>query len=236
MKLKTVISLAMSVLALCSCRRVKEPDEPKPASYLTVDHQSEDHEVKLYQEGASSSFIVNCDAEWEMTPPEDAAWFTIGEKKSTGKHTWSIPYTAAPNDTPYPRSTVVKFVSGEFVCNCMVTQAAPDPLTLNKVPGLYGLELASITVSGQRQSSSIHYGSAWAYRIIDPVTLTIYVLGDIPENIYAGNKITLRYKKIVQGMVETLETIPDVEVVRSLQDQGMVWLRQNESVYFIVEK
>ena len=62
----------------------------------------------------------------------------------------------------------------------------------------------------------------------------MFVLTGSPENPVPGTTITLRYKKVVQGLVESLELIEDVEVVRNLS--GMIWLRKSDTQFFIVEK
>lgn len=232
MRFAPVTIAALAFLALCCCP--KEPEKEKEAAFLVVNRQVDSHELTVSPEGASSNFTVNCDGVWEMTAPEDAPWITVGEKVSSGKENWKIPYEVTANDTQFPRSAAFKFTAGEHSCVVTVSQGAPDPLTLNKVPGLYGLDSGSITVSGSRQSSSFHYGSIWAYRIIDPQTLTVFVLTGIPENPVPGTTITLRYKKVVQGLVESLELIEDVEVVRNLS--GMIWLRKSDTQFFIVEK
>lgn len=233
MKIAPFILIAVSALTLCCCGP-KVPEEEKKAAFLVVNRQMDSHEWPVSPEGAESAFTVSCDAAWEMTLPEDAPWLEVGEKKSSGKQAWSVPYAAAANESLYPRQATLKFTAGEHSITVTVTQAAPDPLTLNKVPGLYGMDSGSITVLGHRQSSSFHYGGRWAYRIIDPNAMTVYVIDGIPEDPVPGSKVTLRYKKVVQGLVESLEIIEDVEVVRNLS--GMVWLRKDDTRFFIVEK
>lgn len=233
MKIAPVTLIAISFLALCSCGP-KVPEQEKEAAFLVVNRQIDSHEMAVSPEGAKSTFTVSCDASWEMTLPEDATWLVVGEKQSAGKESWSVPYVVAANESLYPRSTAVKFTAGEHSCTVTVTQGAPDPLTLNKVPGLYGMDSGAITVLGHRQSSSLHYKGQWSYRIIAPAAMTVYALDGIPENPEPGSKITVRYKKVVQGYVESLEIIEDVEVVRNLS--GMVWLRKDDTRYFILEK
>lgn len=232
MKLAPFTLSVLSFLALCCCP--KEPEKEKEAAFLVVNRQVDSHEVTASPEGTSSNFTVDCDGVWEMTAPEDVPWLTVGEKVSAGKEKWNIPYTVAANDTQFPRSAVFQFTAGEHSCTVTLSQGAPDPLTLNKVPGMYGFDSGSITVLGSRQSSSFHYGGAWAYRIIDPVTLTVFVLSGIPENPVPGTTLTLKYKKVVQGLLESLEVIEDVEVVRNLD--GMIWMRKSDTQFFIVEK
>ena len=233
MKFASRILLALPFLCLFCCGP-KEPEKPKEAAYLVVNRQIDSHELQVSPEGTSSSFTVSCDAAWEITVPEDIPWLTVGEKVSSGKDSWSVPYSIAANETQFPRSASVQFTAGEHSCKVTLTQGAPDPLTLNKVPGIYGLDSGSITVSAHRQSSSFHYGSVWAYRIIDPNTLTVFVLDGIPENPQPGTSVTLRYKKVTQGLLESMELLEDVEVVRNLS--GMVWMRRSDSQFFIVEK
>lgn len=233
MKFAPVTLIALAFLSLWSCRE-KEEKKDKAASFLVVNRQMTSHELTVSPEGANSSFSVTCDAAWEMTPPENTLWLTVGDKTSSGKESWSVPYSVAPNDSQFPRTATVVFKAGNHECSVTLSQGAPDPLTLNKVPGLYGLDSGSITVSGTRQSSSFHYSGMWAYRIIDPYTLTVFVLSGIPEEPVPGSSVTLKYKKVVQGLVENIEEIEDVEVVRNLS--GMVWLRKSDTQFFIVEK
>lgn len=233
MRFATFTLTVMTFLSLCCCGP-KEPEKPKEAAYLVVNRQMDSHELAVSPEGYYSEFTVKCDAAWEISVPDGITWLTVGEKVSAGKASWTIPYSVGANTTQYPRSTSVKFTAGEHVCVVTISQGAPDPLTLNKVPGIYGIDSGSITVTGNRQSSSFHYGDVWAYRIIDPHTLTVFVLSGIPENPVSGTKVTLRYKKVVQGSVESIDVIEDVDVVRNLA--GMVWLRKSDTEFFIVEK
>ena len=233
MRIAPVTLIVLSVFSLCCCGP-KDPEKLKEAAYLVVNRQIDNHEITVSSEGVYSEFSVKCDAAWEIIVPEDVTWVSVGEKVSAGKESWTIPYSVGANTTQFPRSTSVKFTAGEHECVVTITQGAPDPLTLNKVPGLYGLDSGSITVTGNRQSSSFHYGGIWAYRIIDPYTLTVFVLSGIPEIPVPGTTVTLKYKKVVQGLVESLEVIEDVEIVRNLS--GMVWLRKSDTQFFIVEK
>ena len=111
MRIAPVIFISLSFLALCCCGP-KEPEKEKEAAFLVVDRQIDSHELTVSPEGVESSFSVSCDAAWEMTLPEDVPWLTVGEKTSSGKKDlWSVPYCVTPNDTQFPRTAAVKFVS-----------------------------------------------------------------------------------------------------------------------------
>ena len=235
MKRVRLILLSLASLAFFSC--VEDPDNPNPekkADFLVVNNLEQDHEVSVSPEGLSSTFKISTDGKWTAVVQENTSWVSLGERVTSGKLSWKLPYTALPNDTQYPRSSVVTVTSDSLSCRITITQSAPDPLVLNKLPGLYGLDGGNVTLGGRRQSATIRYGKKLCYRIMDPATLTVHILGDIPEDASAGSTVTLRYKKVVQGMLETMETIDGVEVVRN--SQGMMWLRKSDTVYFIIDK
>ena len=231
---RLVLLMSAALLPVCGCH----PKEPKPApeaDYLLIDRQVTDFTKRISPDGAeSASFSVACDASWDFSLQEDATWISIGERMPAGKNSWTLPYSVASNESIYPRSAVVVFKAGEHSVQVTVEQGVPDPLTLNKVPGFYGIDGVNVLPTGNRQSSSLRYGDKWTYRIIDPVTLSVHALGNIPWNLEAGSHINVTYKVVCGGMEETWVPDIDVEVVRTTS--SLVWLRRNESEYFILER
>lgn len=228
------VLLMLLLLPVCCCRH-KEPTQEPEADYLLIDRQLTDFTKNVSPDGAESSFTVSCDAEWELSLPEEPVpWMTVGESAKTGKNTWTLPYTVLSNESIYPRSTKLVFKAGEHIVQVTMEQGVPDPLTLNKVPGFYGVEGVNVFPTGTRQSSSFHYGDYWTYRILDPSALTVQALGNIPWDLKAGSHISVSYKMLHQGMEEVYDPSVDVEVVRVTGT--LVWLRKNESEYFILER
>ena len=228
------ILLLLVLLPVCCCHP-KEPTQEPEADYLLIDRQVTDFTKAVSPDGVSAAFNISCDASWEVNFPEEASsWMSIGEGAKSGKNSWTLPYTVASNESIYPRSAVLVFKAGEHSIQVTVEQGVPDPLTLNKVPGFYGIEGVNVLPTGSRQSSSFHYGNYWTYRIIDPVTLTVHAIGNIPWDLTSGSHIAVSYKLVRQGMEEAYDPSVDVEVVRVTS--GFVWLRKNESEYFILER
>lgn len=231
---RSVLLISVVLLCVCCCH----PKGPRPtpeADYLLVDRQVTDFTKSVSPDGTQSgSFTVSCDAAWEYTLPEDVQWISIGERTPSGKNTWALPYTVASNESIYPRSAEVLFKAGEHLLRVTMEQGVPDPLSLNKVPGFYGIDGVNIISTGTRQSSSFHYGDKWSFRIIDPVTLTVYALGGVPWDLEAGSHIPVSYKVVHRGIEMIWEPSIDVEVVRATD--ALVWLRKNESQYFILER
>ena len=233
MKIRLAAYLAV-LLAAVSCGD-PENKEPQVAGYLVVNSKATDSERDVSPDGAEFTFTVTCDADWTVTQAEEYVWMTVGEKVRKEKNSWTLPITVQPNEGEYPRSARLDFSADEYSLSVTLNQAAPDPLTLNKNPGLYGVPGGDVLVTAGRQSSSFHYGDRWSYRVVDPVTLTVCALGNIPEHLRSGDLIPfLSFKKVVQGLAESNETFRNVVVVRSTPT--MVWLRQSESVYFIVDR
>ena len=234
MRFGRLVLILLVVLPLFACRRPEPKPEPE-ADYLLVDRQVADFTKNISPDGVESAFAISCDATWEVSVQEDAiSWITIGEGVSAGKNSWSLPYSISSNESLLPRSAKILFKAGEHSVQVTVEQGVPDPLTLNKVPGFYGMDGINVIPTGIRQSSSFHYGDRWIYRILEPSTLTVYALGNIPWNPESGSHITVSYKVVSQGMEESYEPSIDVEVVRVTS--SMVWLRKNESEYFILER
>ena len=233
MSIKRSVILLLVLLPVCCCR-TKEPEQEPKAGYLLVDRQVTDFTKSISPDGTEAEFKVSCDASWEITVPEDATWISVGEMAKTGKNAWSLPYTVSSNESIYPRSARILFKAGEHSVQVTMEQGVPDPLTLNKVPGFYGIDGVNVIPTGSRQSSSFHFGNSWIYRITDPSTLTVMALGNIPWNLKSGEHINVSYKVVRQGMEEMYEPSVDVEVVRVTGT--LVWLRKNESEYFIIER
>ena len=235
MRFNRSIILFLCVLSLCCCRR-KEPDNNGEAGYLLVDRQVSDHQKTISPDGMESAFSISCDGDWDVTVQEEAvSWINLGERVASGKNNeWSVPYTIASNETLYPRNGSVLFKAGEHLINVTFSQAVPDPLTLNKVPGFYGIDGKNVIPSGSRQSSSFRYGEKWCFRILDVSSLTIYALGNIPWDLTPGSVLTVSYKMVQAGIEETYEPAIQVEVLRV--SSGMVWLKKSESEYFILER
>lgn len=228
------VLLLLVLLPVCCCHP-KEPTQEPEADYLLIDRQVTDFTKSISPDGLDGAFTISCDAEWEMSVPEDAAsWLTIGESLKTGKNSWLLLYTVESNESIYPRSTKLVFKAGTHSIQVTMDQGVPDPLTLNKVPGFYGIEGVNVLPTGVRQSSSFHYGQYWTYRILDPSTLTVQALGNIPWELTSGSHISVSYKMVRQGMEEAYEPSVDVEVVRVTNT--LVWLRKDESEYFILER
>lgn len=208
----------------------------EPAGFLVVNRQVADSEIKVSPDGGQLEISVTCDADWNVSELEEYSWISPGSRvREEKKNTWTLPVTVDPNEGEYPRSGILAFTADEYRIELTLSQTAPDPLTLNKNPGLYGIPGGDVLVTPGRQSSSFHYGDRWSYRVVDPVTLSVYALGNIPESISSGDVIPfLSYKAVSQGLSESNETFRNVTVVRSTPT--MVWLRQSESVYFIVDR
>lgn len=228
------VLLMLMLLPVCCCRH-KEPTQEPEADYLLIDRQVTDFTKSISPDGAESSFAISCDAAWEVSLPEDvSSWLTVGESAKSGKNSWTLPYTVTSNESIFPRSAKLVFTAGEHSIQVTLEQGVPDPLTLNKVPGFYGVEGINVLPTAPRQSSSFHYGNYWTYRILDPSSLTVQALGNIPWDLTSGSHISVSYKMVRQGMEEAYEPSVDVEVVRVTGT--LVWLRKNESEYYILER
>lgn len=234
MRIDLSVLLIIASVSVLGCH----PREPKPApeaDYLLVDRQVTDFSKTVSPDGLESSFNISCDASWEVSVQEEAeSWISVGEKQSSGKHSWTIPYSVTSNENLYPRTGLILFKAGEHSVQVTLEQGAPDPLTLNRVPGFYGFEGVNVFPTGSRQSSSFRYGNTWSYRIIDPSAMSVYALGNIPWDLESGSRISVSYKVLRRGMEISYEPSIEVEVVRSTA--SLVWLRRTESQYFIIER
>ena len=231
--MKFRLALILTLLVLCT-EGCGDPVKEPVAAYLVVNGVVGDSGVKVPSSGGSVEVSVRCDADWTAVRAEESAWISVGEKIKSGRNLWTLPLMLEPNESESPRTGGVKVTAGSYSYVLTVTQSAPDPLTLNRIPGFYGLEGGDVTLSGTRQASSYHFGNMWMYRILDPVTMTVWALGGIPEELSEGDVVKLRYKMISAGMEESKDYFTDVSVVRSTP--SLVWLRQNESVYFVLDR
>ncbi|MBQ3873457.1 MAG: BACON domain-containing protein [Bacteroidales bacterium] len=233
MKVRLAAYLAIAA-AVISCVEPEKKD-PDVAGFLVVNRQVGDFELPVSPDGANVTLTVTCDAAWTATLPKETSWIRIGEKSRGEKNIWTLSLDVLPNEGEYPRSSEITISADDYSTVVTVSQTAPDPLTLNKNPGLYGVQGGDVLLNQGRQASSFHYGERWSYRLVDPLTLTVSALGNIPENLVSGDVIPfLTFKTVTQGLSDYTETFRNVTVVRSTPT--MVWLRQSESVYFIVER
>ena len=236
MNLHKGIALLLTVpLLLASCFGRKEI-EHRAATFLSVNGRQYDAPMKVSSEGAALKIDVSCDADWTVRIPEDASWIVQGERTPAGRNKWILNLEVAPSTETYPRSADLVFICERYSRVVTVNQEAPDILTMNRVPGFYGIEgSGNVILGGKRQSSSFHFGKTWTYRIMDLQSLTVWSLADIPEDLKAGDTIiSMRLKTVSGGMGEGIHYYTDVSVVRNAG--GTVWLKKDDSTYFIVER
>ncbi|MBO4341396.1 MAG: BACON domain-containing protein [Bacteroidales bacterium] len=233
MKVRFAAVLTLAFLAVF-CRDPEKKD-PSKAGFLVVNRQVGNSEKTVSPDGGTFTIPVTCDANWTALAEDGLSWLSLGERVKDGKKSWSLPVTVEPNEGEYPRSGSITFKADKYISSVTIVQPAPDPVTLNKIAGFYGVEGGDVPLNGLRQSSSFHSGGTWAFRVLEPSALAVYALGGIPEELSSGDVIpSLSYKVLRQGMVEHLETFRQVKVVRSTPT--MVWLRLNDTVYFVVER
>lgn len=232
---KKLIILIMAALAAASCRD-REPEEPGgPKGALSVNGRASDSAVSVSSEGGIIDVYISCDVAWQYTLSEDSMdWISPGERIDKGKGNWIVPLGISPSDCPESREGSVSFTCQDISVTLTLVQGSPDPVALVKTPGFYGVDGQDIVVAGNIQCSSFHGAGSWQFRLIDHDSMTVWAIGDIPENVSAGNILSVRGKTIQRGMTVDARVFPLLSVVRSTPQ--MVWLKKDDGTYFVLER
>ena len=111
-----------------------------------------------------------------------------------------------------------------------------DPILLQTTPGAYGVPGGSQVFIPDRHQLSVLEASdgTLSYRILDVGERKVLSVSGIPDNLKEGSRISLGYRVMVNGYTLQQEHYDNVQVLRITQQ--MVWLKKDDTVFFILQR
>lgn len=112
----------------------------------------------------------------------------------------------------------------------------PDPITVNTIPGAYGLEGGDVLFDASvYQISSLYYKTGCSYRILDPASMSVVSFSGFPniKDLRNGTKVSFLYRVQKHGHTTVCRKY-DMVVVQE-QDR-MVWIKESDTCYIVLAR
>lgn len=107
-----------------------------------------------------------------------------------------------------------------------------DPVLAVSVPGAYGAEGGNQLWAPGTQTSLLEYDEGSSWRMIQPSGCKIVSFSSLPLHLSTGQRISFLYRVSEQGITRVCRQYEDVRVLQ-VKD-GMVWLKKDDSTYFLL--
>ena len=108
-----------------------------------------------------------------------------------------------------------------------------EPILAVSIPGAYGAEGGTQSLQEGMQTSLLTYDGGAAWRMIQPSGCKVVSFSALPLQMKAGDSISFLYRVSEQGITRVCRTYRDVKVLQ-VKD-GLVWLKKDDSTYFLLE-
>lgn len=108
-----------------------------------------------------------------------------------------------------------------------------EPILEVSVPGAYGAEGGNQCLQEGMQTSLLTYDGGAAWRMIQPSGCKVVSFSALPLQMKAGDSISFLYRVSEQGITRVCRKYEDVKVLQ-VKD-GLVWLKKDDTTYFLVE-
>jgi len=108
-----------------------------------------------------------------------------------------------------------------------------DPITKVSVPGAYGVSGGDQILQPSRQTGTLYFGNSFTFRIIDPATQTVVSLSGLPQNLKAGDRISLHYRLQKGGKTLASESYENAQIL--MTNDKMAWIKKNDRIFFVVQ-
>jgi hypothetical protein len=111
-----------------------------------------------------------------------------------------------------------------------------DPIVQVVVPGAYGVPGGTQVYNADRhQLSTLECpDGTLTFRLLDPGERKVLSLYGIPSQLREGEHISFRFRTMVNGYTLQSEEYTDVLVLKLTPDG--IWLKKNESTYFVLSR
>ncbi len=226
-RIPVVLALVAAAWALFSCQEPKEEE-----SGFLVNQKKENSTFPLAPEGGDFQLFVVSDAEWTYKPKTQVPWLSIVEQK-VNSTSWMLTLTAQEYIGEGARSVVLVFTSGNRTREVTVLQEPEDPQLQVLVPGAYGVEGGSIVYErGQAQISRLTDGDSYQFSLLYPAEVKAVSI-TVPSALEAGADVSVGYK-VVEKDRTLVMTGYTARVLRIREPY--VWLKVDDTVYFVIKK
>jgi hypothetical protein len=162
----------------------------------------------------------------------DPEWIQVVRDR-TGSTRWEFTLHVAELTGVLPRAVTLVFHSGENQLKYTVQQEPPASFFWKRQIGAYGVKGGDFLYEPKRQQlSRLHYPGGTSLRILEPSSAKVCTLSGLPEQLEAGQELTLHYSVCEKGLVKVSETYAGVRVLRVTS--SLAWLRLSDNLYFII--
>lgn len=227
--------LAAFAVLLLSCGPKEEKE--KDVVLFSVNMESSDSFLDVSALEGEAVIYVYCSGTWTYTFRESGRshWFTVGDAVQVQDMFWAVPISISENEGTTPREGEIVFVSEERLITVTVRQGVMDPVLRNHVPGFYGVEGGDVAFDAARHQTGVFVnGDERSFRIQEASVPSVAVLAGIPRLPRVGQSFPLRYKRVEGGRLIVLEQYDPVTVIHIGPE--MIWLKNDEDTYFVIER
>lgn len=168
-------------------------------------------------------------------------WIKHLSTKAVDEHTHT--FSVSQNDRTYTRTADIIFSVGDLTDTVSVSQKGIDPLTHITTVGAYdvrgenwlyrsGIDLLSRLYSADGKTVSV--------RIVNAADVSVIAMEGIPVDLEPGDECTIAFSYFQSGKTLVQENI-EAHVFKTgdpsiKEEQGLVWLRQEDGPGFIIKK
>lgn len=227
-------ALLACLLLLGSCRtRETEP------SFLLVNGRGSDYLIILQSDHKQISVDVMCDVSWSCITEDEtiSSWISFyREKYPERDNYWRfVMDVKALEEGTEPREAVFIFASGNLRRRLIVRQSPPDPMRDVTIPGAYNVPGGDrIFDPVQDQWSLLHYGNRVSFRVINPAEGRVVTVSGLPASYQEGTVTTIEFRVMEKGITLAQGRFVNMAVIRHAE--GLVWLRADPGIYFILKE
>lgn len=190
-------------------------------------------------EGGNVTVAIDCNKEGWTVSLEDTGWAHVKEIKRLAGGSGTVVVSCDENPKEESRLNSFTVTCENVVKSIVFTQAKaePDPITAQKVTGLYGYKeanyFASLAESSQLSLLYLSDGTVSA-RFLYPLTMSVTEVTGIPSNVAKGNVVSLGLT-VIENSSKTADESRRFKAV--MRKDNMVWLKDvnDASVYLVVE-
>ena len=227
-RITAVWAVVAAAWALSACEEPAE-DEAK----FVVNRQTEDSTFNIGPEGGEFPLYVECDAEWNYAFKTKAPWLSVKDKQ-VNSNSWMLTLSAGEHSGDKARSAVLVFTAGTRVREVTVEQAPEDPIIQVTVPGAYGVTGGDrVYDRSQTQISRLTDGNLYSFSLLYPAEVRAVTVS-VPSALEAGATVPLSYKVVEKDRTLVMTEYPAATVLKI--KEPYVWLKVNETVYFVIKK
>ena len=111
-----------------------------------------------------------------------------------------------------------------------------DPVLAVTVPGAYGVSGGNQVYNPDRHQLSVLEcpDGTLLFRLIDAGERKVLSIGNLPAVPQEGRQVELDYRVMVNGYTLHTQTFQKVEVLKITSQ--MIWLKKDESTYFVLKR